>query len=69
MPRLKNEANVSLVLDQDVIITDGDGTMTITLLSPVEDSERHVTEVQVSSSVCLKSPYIRTIISVAKVSC
>ncbi|KAL5404395.1 hypothetical protein PMIN06_008958 [Paraphaeosphaeria minitans] len=66
MPGLKNDPNISLVLDQDVVIADGDGTMTITLLSPVEDSVRHVTEVQVSSSVCLKSSYLRTIINVAK---
>ena len=67
MPGLKNDPNISLVVDQDVIMEEGDGTMTITLLSPVEDSMRHVTEVQVSSSVCLKSPYLRTTINVAKV--
>lgn len=67
MPGLKNDSSVSLVLDQDVIMADGDGTMTITLLSPVEDSVRRVTEVQVSSSVCLRSPYLRTIMNIAKV--
>jgi hypothetical protein len=67
MPGVKSDAGISLVLDQDVVIADGDGSMTITLLSPVEDSVRHVTEVQVSRSVCWKSPYLRTVIGVSKV--
>ncbi|KAF2441643.1 hypothetical protein P171DRAFT_456641 [Karstenula rhodostoma CBS 690.94] len=66
MPGLKGDANISLVLDQDIVMADDDGSMTITLLSAVDDSVRHVTEVQVSSSVCLKSPYLRTVINVAK---
>jgi hypothetical protein len=67
MPGLQSDPGVSLVFDQDVVIADGDDSIPITLLSPVEDSVRHVTEVQVSSSVCLKSPYLRTVIGVAKV--
>ncbi|KAL1612418.1 hypothetical protein SLS60_000644 [Paraconiothyrium brasiliense] len=65
MPAQKNDVEISLVLDPDIVIADGSGTMTITLLSPVEEAVRHVTEVQVSSEICLESPYLRTIIGVA----
>ncbi|KAJ4294427.1 hypothetical protein N0V90_008117 [Kalmusia sp. IMI 367209] len=62
---LKDDA-VSLVLDQDVALADTGDLMTITLLSPREDSVRHATEVQVSTEVCLKSQYLGPMIRIAE---
>ncbi|KAF1975991.1 hypothetical protein BU23DRAFT_578813 [Bimuria novae-zelandiae CBS 107.79] len=56
MPGLKKSNEVNLVGD----------LMSITILSPVEDSTRRVTEVRASTDVCLKSPYLKMIIDDAK---
>ena len=55
MPGRKGDL-VSLVLDQEVVIA-SNSDLVITLLSPVENSSRNVTEVLVSCAVCMQSRY------------
>ncbi|KAF2677236.1 hypothetical protein K458DRAFT_378687 [Lentithecium fluviatile CBS 122367] len=48
-------APVSLIFDEDIRIAEEAADLTITLLSPIEDATRHVTEIKVSSSICRKT--------------
>ncbi|KAF2635116.1 hypothetical protein P280DRAFT_536617 [Massarina eburnea CBS 473.64] len=56
---------VSLIFNQDVNI-DKSGDLTITVLSPIENGVRHVTDFLVSTQVCEKSPYLKPIIAMAE---
>lgn len=56
---------MSLVLDQDVTLAE-DADLTITLLGPAEDGVKHVTEIRVSTEVCLQSNYLRTVIKASE---
>lgn len=58
---------VSLVQDQDIQIVDGDkADLTITVIGDAEENGvKHVTDVHVSSQVCMQSRYLQLIINVS----
>ncbi|KAF1960219.1 hypothetical protein CC80DRAFT_438829 [Byssothecium circinans] len=59
---LGKSSGASLVFDQDVTV-DEKGDLIITLLTPFENGEKHVTEILVSTEVCMKSVYLKPILS------
>ena len=67
MSKLKKDTMVTLVPDQDVTLAESGQLMTVMLFSPIEGSIRRVTDVCASVDACLKSPYLKSLIEVAKV--
>lgn len=67
MSKPKKDTTIALVPDQDVTLAESGQLMTVTLFSPIEGSVRHVTDVCVSVDACLKSPYLKRLVEVAKV--
>jgi hypothetical protein len=60
----ENGGHVSLVFDQDVTMAEN-SDLTLTLLSPIENGVRRVTEVAASLQVCKASKWLGPIIKIA----
>ncbi|RMZ66069.1 MFS transporter [Pyrenophora seminiperda CCB06] len=62
---LRKGPTVSLIQDQDVVLTTEPGLsdLIITIIGPTgEDGAKHITDILVASDVCKKSPYLKALL-------